>query len=802
MSAVGTRKFILPVITAAVLVVVGSNVTAVTLPGGKQSGSSLFANLPLSFEANQGQVQSDIKFLSRGQLCNLIIEPTSATLSLYDVDHSVASNERSGVSSVQTRNLLVRFVGANMDAEVVGDSPLKGTANYLIGNEPAGWRRSIPMFGQVVVRKLYAGVDLVYYGNQNRLEFDFNVAAGADALSIVMQFDGADMVRIAEEGDLVIRLGNREIRQQKPFAYQMAGSERRQVPCEYSMNSGGKTVHFRIGEYDKKLALIIDPILSYSSYFGGTGTDNAWDVAIDASGAVYIAGDTLTAQLPTTPASFQTNFGGSTTFSGDAFVAKLDGTLTNLVYLTYLGGMTGDAAQALAVDGAGNVYLTGYTDSTNFPTANTTFTNINGNPHPELDLHYLDAFVTKLNASGSSLDYSLYLGGSRAEQCYGISVDSAGQAYVVGGTTSSNLFRLNAAQTNYGGGEDAFIAKLNAAGQVLYCTYFGGTNQDRGINIMGDAAGFATIVGFTRSVNFPVTNAIQSNLNQSSNLTTARDAFVARFTPDGVPVYSTFWGGIADDQGSGLALDAMANAVVTGWTSSTNFFVTSNSLPTAVISNRTSREFFVSSLDLSGAPLYSLIFGGTASDESRDVAVDLDGNIIVVGNTSSTNLPTTNTVGFLTTTNAGSNDVFVVQFSPGGDSLLYSVYLGGRRDDTGYGVAVDPSGNAYVVGRTASTNFPTTNSPGVAPFTRSQGSFDAFLAKVSIPPVLALTMGGDELEVSWPAFNPEYVLESSVANGGSNAWQVVEQPSSLDGGKHRVSVGVTNETRSFRLRKP
>ncbi|HEU0040269.1 MAG TPA: SBBP repeat-containing protein, partial [Verrucomicrobiae bacterium] len=370
------------------------------------------ASLPFYFEANRGQAGQAVQFLARGQSSQFFVSPTEAFLSLQSPvardkttltplpGHASRVTRHSSAASVSSCAVRMKFVGANPRARVTGEGELPGKINYFIGNDPARWHTGVSTFTRVRVEEIYAGVNLVYYGNEQRLEYDFIVAPQADPAAIAIHFDGPEKVRVDARGDLVLSLGQNEIRQPKPTIYQDIGGVRKEISGGYQLTDL-RTVTFAIGDYDRALPLVIDPVLSYSTFFGGSDSDTAWSVAVDTNGFVYVAGETMSAQLAT-PGAFQTTNAGNNVF-GDAFVAKFDNTASRLIYLTYLGGQADDFALALALDGSGNAYLTGYTDSPDFPMKSAIYTNISGSPFPGQGIFPLDGFVVKLDASGSNL---------------------------------------------------------------------------------------------------------------------------------------------------------------------------------------------------------------------------------------------------------------------------------------------------------------------------------------------------------------------------------------------------------------
>jgi hypothetical protein len=752
--------------------------------------------VPFYFEENRGQADVPAQFIARGRNYQFLISPAGAQIVLCKtIAAAPPAFTLNSPASISTRAVRMQFVGADMQARIRGDGALSGKINYLIGNNSAKWQTGVPTFAKVDVAGIYPGVNLVYYGNQQRLEYDFTIAPQANPGAIAIHFDGADKISVNENGELVLTLGNDEIRQPAPLIYQMSGGGRKEISGGYKMLDA-QTVAFSVGKYDRALPLVIDPVLSYSTYFGGNSADEALAVAVDANGFIYIAGETLSAQFAA-PGSFQTNFQGGT-LTGDAFVAKFGNAGTNLIYLTYLGGSADDAAFGMTVDGAGDAFVTGFTDSANFPVTNALYKNISGTSDPKTHFYPVDAFVAELNPGGSNLVYSTYLGGNGSDAGTGIAVDSAGNAYVTGLTYSTNfpttnalVFQLagttNPLMNHLAGSVNAFVAKIGAGGSpLLYSTYFGGTNADQGNGIAVDGAGEAFVTGFTSSTNFPVTtNAPFQFLNGFTNGTVAKDAFVAKFAPSGTNlIYSTFLGGANDDAGNHIVCDPAGDVYVTGSTTSTNFPDTATNVPglySFVATNASgvvsATNAFLIKLNPSGTIVYSALFGGYASDIGYGVAIDPLNDAFVVGASTSANFPTANVSGLLSTNNSGGNDVFVIAFNANCTALLYSAYLGGLSDDFGYGVAVDPLGNAYVVGQTTSANFPTNN----AYQTALSGASDSFLAKILLAtpsPVLSIKLSGtNNLAISWPAvlpFEPElgrlFTLEFNPVLTSSTNW--------------------------------
>ena len=1061
----------------AVLALLPFAVVAATSPSGGLSAKPSFGTLPLYFEANRGQGDGRFDFVARGLKCNFFVAPTEAVLTLTKSGPTddAGLDRQPAASRVPraTRELRLEFVGANAGAQMSGLGELSGRANYFLGNDPSQWRTGVSLFRRVRVEQLYPGVDLVYYGNERRLEYDFVVAPQADVGNIVLRFAGTDKIQVNAAGDLIFTLGSDEIRQPKPFVYQDVNGVRKPVAGGYVL-SGRGTVAFQLGDYDRRLPLIIDPVLSYASYFGGSGADVAWDVAVDADGSVYLAGESM-GGLPVRSGTVTNAHSGSDRAKGDAFVAKFDNAGTNLIYLAYIGGRMADAGLSLAVDAAGSAYVTGYTESTNFPTINALFPAIKGQVYPGVNTFPPDAFVTKLSPAGDALVYSTYLGGEWLDVGSGIAIDSAGNAYVAGYTESTNFVTANVspALTNYAGGGDAFVAKLDATGTNLhYSFYLGGTNQDVGWDVGANSEGVAFVTGSTRSTNFPAVNllaggqdafvtAVATASNQAylvfsefiggraDNVgyritsdgnagrflvgsTTADPTFpvtpssvnpggifrsdngatnwilwstglvsvvvedlaldpanpanlyagtgrgigqsldggarwfspfplepnaaglapagvvdrvlsvaVAPGTPStiyaGIPTEGiakssnggTNWFapiGLVDEIVGALAVDPLVPTTVyagtdagvfkssdggTNWTAinnglgspsvralalnpaipstiyaataggvfrsldgGTNWVAFNSGLasllaqalaihPTAPatlyvgtvggvfksanggtnwvrlntglvgVSNITAlaidpvtpatvyagttnglfksvdggtnwvanndgllarhilslainpaspatlyagtkgsilfggKDAFVTKAGTNG---YCAILGGAADDEGRDVAVDGEGRAHLTGTTASKDFPTQDVVGILRSTNSGGSDAFVAQLSGDGGTLEHSAYLGGSGADAGYGIAMDTQGNRFVVGATASANFPTYDAFKPA----ASGSNDAFLVKIigeSQPTLtIASTTNAHEVVFTWPAYWTGFMIEGSRAADGSEPW--------------------------------
>lgn len=739
------------------------------------ASSSVVRKLPLSFEPNRGQADSRVKYLSRGNRYTVFLTGDAAVLAFKGPEArsrkleatSRKSEARDAITaspqSIANRKsqiandsvLEMRLPGANPNAPVSGINQLPGNSNYLIGSDPARWRTNIPNYGRVQYRDVYPGIDLAYYGNEGKLEYDFVVAPGADPgrirLALGSPFAVRDSLRLASDGDLVMRLPGGEVRFHKPVVYQPdpvapvsspAAAMRmatQQPPSDgdsslftrhlslvegrYKLTHRNQ-IEFVVGRYDKSRPLVIDPTLSYSTYLGGSQGDAGYGIAVDSTGNTYIAGQTCSTNFPVQAPEQAANAGQC-----DAFVTKLNPTGTALLYSTYLGGSGGDQANGIAIDSSGNAYVTGITNSTNFPTTAGSFQTAYGGGDT-------DVFVTKLNSSGSALVYSTYLGGSDADSGNAIALDASGDAFVTG-ETYSNPFptTVGALQTTYGGRGDAFVTELNPAGAALvYSTYLGGELQDAGNGIAVDNVGSTFVTGSTYSQLFPVAHAIQENCG-GFNIAAVppcpavRDAFISKLSAGGSSlVYSTYLGGSQDDVGAGIALDSLGAAYVAGFTTSTDFPVRPDALQTSLAGTQNA---FVTKVDpLGGAPFeYSTYLGGNGVDAAAAIAVDLNGLAYVTGGTTSTNFPTVSAIqNSLSGPLNYPGDAFVSKVDADGSGLIYSSFLGGGDHDVGNAIAVDSSLAVYVAGSTSSIDFPITTG---SVQTTYAGAGDAFATKLN-----------------------------------------------------------------------
>ena len=673
----------------------------------------LYVKFPLLFETNQGQTDTRVDYVSRGPGYALFLMPTEACLSLaMQGVHEKPDMLRIGM----------RLVGGNPHSTSEGLKPLPTKNHYFIGKDASKWHGNIITYAQIRYQEVYPGIDLLYYGNQRKLEYDFIVAPGADPNVIAIDFEGVDKLGINALGDLVFQTGTETILElHKPGVYQDYDGVRRHIACSYVLEN--RRVRFQVGPYDVSQSLVIDPVLVYSIRLAGSDGEAGYAIAVDAVGNVYLTGDTTSIDFPLAK-PLQRKPGGDT----DVFVTKLKADGSQLLYSTYIGGTSADVGYGIAVDSTGNVYITGDTRSTDFPLVKPLQSHIGGD---------VDVFVAKLSADGSQLLYSTYIGGENGERGNSIAVDASGNVYVTGYTNSTIFPTMNPLQGSFAGGNaDAFVFKLNPNGSAfIYSTYLGGGNDrpDIGRGIATDSDGNAYVTGFTNSRDFPTVNPLQPFRGPT-------DAFVTKLNPTGSKmIYSTYLGGTADDEAMGIAVDASGNAYVTGHTESPNFPTTAGAFSKSCVAIPADipigdiclgGDAFVSKISPDGSALvYSTYLNGSGFEVGRSIAVDATGSAYVTGFTSSSDFTVVNSLQ--KTFGGGDFDAFVIKLNPSGSALTYSTFLGGSGEDGAYGIAVDRAGNAYVTGFTESRDFPTRGSLKRTSSTPIRGFRHVFVTKIA-----------------------------------------------------------------------
>ncbi len=694
----------------------------------EQTAGEALNELPILFIENQGQLDEEVEYYVKAPSQMLYFTRGSIIFDLNRYNQAEATG--GGEGQAERLVFSLDFLGADKQPTIEGIGRDSAVVNYLTGNDPEKWHTGISTCREVVYRDIYPAVDLRLRGNEDGLEYDFLVRPGAAPEDINLAYNGINSLAI-ENGELVVGTAFGNMKQGRPYIYQQIADEKVEVAGGFRLGSDN-TYGFFVAAYDNSYPLVIDPTLIYSTYLGGStgedmgepggiGQDSGWGIAVDTSGSAYVVGITASSDFPT-----QIPYQGTIAGGFDVFVSKLSATGSRLIYSTYLGGSSWDNGISIAVDTTGCAYVTGDTLSDDFPTLN---------PYQGANAGSYDAFITKLSATGSSLIYSTYLGGSEIDTGFGIAVDIAGNVYFAGRTNSSDFPTENPYQGTYAGGVggymDAFVAKLSAAGDSLvYSTYLGGDGNDVAFGMAIDAGGSVYAAGWTTSDDFPTQDPYQAARAGNS------DAFITKLSVTGDSlIYSTYLGGGAPDFGAdhadGIAVDVAGCAYITGITDSSSFPTETPYQDT----NGGDNDAFVTKLSAAGDSLvYSTYLGGSNMDEGRSISVNADGEAYVTGQTRSDDFPIQNP--FQGTFGGGGSDAFVTKLSPEGDILVYSTYLGGSDTDTGLDIVVDTVGEAYVTGQTYSTDFPTRNAYQGA-YAGSDG--DAFVAKLGRTPAATVT---------------------------------------------------------------
>jgi hypothetical protein len=707
------RQFAAPV-PFLLLAIVGT-VVAIPLSDAEDSNKTrhLASNLsdpihalPLAFEQYEDQ------FVSRTPSYTVFLEPRQATIALRSAADQASTKQSSFINKATRRFVRVRLLQSNPASAPLPEDPLLAKTNYFIGNDPTRWSTNVPLFGRVRFPSVYKNVDLVYYGREQQLEYDFVIRPGGAPQSISFTVDGASRTKIVHSGDLILQAGGARAFLHRPVAYQIVNAQKRYVAASFLPLSGSR-FGIQVARYDRKSPLIIDPVLAYSTYLGGSDDEGIFGIGFDDDGNIYVAGETSSIDFPQ-KGGVQDHLGGDY----DAFVSKFDPQGATLIYSTYLGGTKYDHAIGIQVDEHGSAYLAGVTQSPDFPLKNARQTALAGTAN---------GFVTKLSPSGSEIVFSTYLGGNGFDQVSALAIDQDKAVYVAGSTNSpdfpvtSNAFQK---QCDRGVNQgfcigDAFVAKFDPSGQKLvYSTYLGGAGYDTAAGLAVNERGEAYVAGQTGSSDFPTKNPYQGLLLGPS------DAFIAKLNEAGSGlVFSTFLGGTGFDAATDIALDRRRNIYVTGITSSTDF-------PLARAFQATNKggfsDGFVTKFDPQASQLiYSTYYGGSGLDYPFRIAVNRNENAALIGLTSSTDFPTYRALN--SSYSGGNTDAFIVLLDRSGQQPLISTYLGGTGDDFGYAVSIGCRDSIWVGGSTSSKDFPLAHAfqPVYA-----GGPFDAFLSRV------------------------------------------------------------------------
>lgn len=718
-----------------------------------------------SFEVNVGQEDSEVKFSARGNDYRIFLTEEGARFTLgYG-------------AKAATSSFAMKFRGANIAPHVSGLEKLSRTTNYFVGRDPSKWRTNASNYAKVEYAAIYPGIDLVYYGKDHELEYDLIVQPTARPSDIGIVFSGSGCtpkIHLDLHGDLTVRTLDGEVRMHRPVVYQRGrNNEEVRIRAHYVISQGAERsikknqeVAVRVGDYDRSKPLIVDPVVTFSTFLGGTQSDTAKAVAVDSTGNVYVVGGTFSTDFPTSNPIQATMHGTN----GDAFVTKINAAGTAILYSTYLGGNFTQQANGVAVDSAGNAYVVGQTASNDFPITQGAFdTSCDSCGASAGGV----AFISKLDSTGSRLLYSTYLGGTggsaTGDRGDAIAVDASGFAYVTGGSYSPDFPTTPGAfqRARIGDLEQVFVTVLDTGGSALnYSTYLGG---GEGFGIAVNASGNAYVAGATGTATFPTTpGAFQTVIGSAAG--SGNDAFITELNTSGSGlVYSTFLGGAEEDYAGGVAIDGAGNAYAAGQTFSTNFPV-KNAFQQNL---KGTANAYVAKLSPNGSALaYPTYLGGSKDDSGVTIAVDSGGNAYITGFAASTDFPL---VGALQSTyGGGSMDAFLTVMDPNG-TPVFSTFIGGSSDDQGNGIAVDSAGNVYLAGATQSGGFPTVNP--IQPRLATGGECtpspcaDAFVTKFSVStvtpaPDFALTLSPQSASIA--AGQPTTFSVGLTSIGGFN----------------------------------
>lgn len=684
--------------------------------------SRIIARLPAAFELNRGQAAPETIYRWRAGGESLELRRGGVRLSWQERDTA--------------ERLDLRFIGANPEARIEAASqPLPGQNHYLIGNQESEWIRGVPTYEKIAYRGLYPGIDLVFYGRGREIEYDLIVAPGADPALIRMEFacqSGSARPAITPAGDLELTRGGTPVRIRRPLIYQEDATGREQIEGGYVLDGDGQ-VQFRVGRYDHTQSLVVDPIIDFSTFVGGTGSDTGYAVTVDGAGNIYVAGQTGSPNFP-----IRGGYDNSINGSSDAFIVKINPAGTAILFSTYLGGRNpGERAWDVEVDRDGRVYVCGETNSLNFPTVNAFQGFFRGGT---------DGFVSVLSSNGAELLFSTYLGGSSVDIPYGLALDPERNIYLTGGTRSNNFPTNNAFQTELKGRMDVFVTRMTVSGELLFSTYLGG--QDTGLEVSEEETGYGIaldglqniyLTGITSSSTFPVRGAVQGGFGG------VEDCFVVKLSSTGQSIiYSTYLGGTRADRGRAIAVDPYGQAVITGYTFFSDFPTVNAFQP----NYRGNLDAFVAKLSANGRQLiFSTFLGGSGEENSGSlndqvppgaIAIDKTGNIYVGGKTSSTDFPVSQPIqpGL-----RGTTDAFLTKLDPAGSALIFSTLIGSSyasdmgTDERLLGMAIDSFGGIYITGQALQSDFPLTMP--LQPVFGGGGS-DAFLMRITTPDISGL----------------------------------------------------------------
>ncbi len=723
--------------------------------GASASAISALKGCSSAFIENRGQWDSRALFLSRTNGLNLWV--TSDGL-VFDFNMFVPTGAKplgdKQPQAGQVKGHVVKMSFANARPTAVeGEGLQKAKFNYFLGNDQSKWATKVPGYSQATAQNPYDGISVRYSIEQGAPRYDVIVKPGADPSQVGIKLEGADGARVLPNGNLEIKTSIGTVEERGLTAYQETTKGKTQVPCKLVMD--GDTLHFDTGAYDTAKPLVIDPLI-FSTFLGGDQLIQYGGFSMDSSGNVVCAGYTNAADFPTTTGAYQTTLSGSL----NAVIAKLTSDGSALLFGTYLGGNNQTGCSGVDLDSSNDVFVSGYTTSTNFPTTNGAFQATGNDGY--------SGFVSELSPDGTALTASTLLGGSSDDQLLGIKLDSVGNVVVIGTSTSRNFPVTNGAfqTSNNSTTSTGTVTKFNPSlTGLVFATYLGGSKTDILGAVAVDSSNNVVVAGGTTSTNFPTTTGAY----QTANKTVSGTAFVAKLSANGTALqFGTYLGGTGSEGANAIALDSSANVIVAGTTDSVNFPVTSGAYQAT--NNAVSGTGFVSKLKSDGTALiFSTLLGGSRSDACNSVALDSANNVAVAGSTSSTNFPTTANAFQTANNTSGSSTGFVSKLSYDGTALVYSSYIGGNLFDQCDGIALDNYENLLVAGSTESADFPTT--AGAFQPNLGSASGTLFLSKLGLP-----------------AFVQSLSLASSTVASGSAVTAVVELSAPAGSGGDSVSI--------------
>ncbi|HOX39369.1 MAG TPA: SBBP repeat-containing protein [Candidatus Brocadiia bacterium] len=733
-------------------------------PAAAELAVQSMSALPATFIENGGQVADDsVRFVLQGNGTNVYLADDGITFTVFESangranpveDLHTLNNAAAAQESLEFRAASFTMTLGNGATPLapVGSRELPGVVNYFRGNDPDQWQTGMRTYSEVTYEDVYPGVDLVLWGTRSNLKYEFRLDPGADPGVIQVDCADIDSLSLDADGNLLIQAGGFTLVDDAPYVYQVVDGAEREIPARFVLLDEDSWTIEVDGQWDKSLPLVLDPEIEWSTYLGGGGYDLCREngAAVDYFGNVYVTGLTFSTDFPST-GGLDTGSNGSC----DVFITKIRSDGSEIVWSTYLGGGGEDQGQGIAVDASENVYVTGVTTSTDFPVRGGFDTSLAGAS---------DSFVTKIKADGSDLAWSTYLGGGGGDQGESLVVDTLGDVYVTGDTSSSDFPVPGGVDTTLGGSGDAFVARIKNDGKdIVWATYLGGSGSDVGTDVFISNSGDVSVTGWTSSSDFPIQGGLDTAINGYI------DAFVTKITSDGSHiVWSTYVGGSSDDRGSSIAVDDDGDVYITGHTGSADF-PTQNGLEMSINGYI---DAFVTKITSNGSHIvWSTYVGGSSDDRGSSIAVDDDGDVYITGHTGSADFPTQG--GFDTSINGGHyyGDAFVTKIDLDGARIAWSTYLGGANDDTGQSIVISGSGNVYVTGWTNASDFPVPDG-----FDRSfNGNHDTFVTKITqgsvdnIPPESFIDSPGDGTTID-PGQSINLAGSGTDSDGSIVAW--------------------------------